>query len=267
MSLFDNQGLVTAPLTESLKPHLEPLSNKKVMQLELLGVSERNSLLIKSFLRVIGSHTKQAWAASERGHCLVVGLDDETGHAFLQTTWRKERRPVMVCLQSQQVNPEIQKVILEGRYLVLYYPIRHISLAYCLDVMAERALTMAGVSSPETSAALSPLQTKYRLINFPPMLMINYNTALVRVASELLAGFRSPEGLAKRAGLSTEQVTLFIKALEAEQLIESKAVEVTLTNQGQIASTVLGLSQAAPGLKPPDTFFNRLRRKLGLSTR
>ena len=185
--------------------------------LRFLAVEPRQQVQIGSLLKLAGPFAGSRWAVSERdpADALVIGLGSEEG----LMAWQANRLDAMALPALLLGTPE-QARDHAGRepasLLLLSPPFRHLSLYYCLDVLAQQCAELKAARANAGERCL-------RLVGYPPAGVLKADGQHVRLASFLFAQPLSARELGELTGCDPATVRRFLHACDRLGLIQVAA--------------------------------------------
>ncbi len=201
----------------------------------LVGVDPRLHVLLSTLARLARPFAHSQWQLDpeQPADALIIGLQTPEGvraYRSQQTgTGMTEHRPVLV-IGSQA---DLRRLELDPLpdLLLLAPPIKHLSFAYCVDVLATRVHPTAVAAiepdrqptdrhAPETPAG-EPLASgaRWQLRAFPAARLLKKDPITIRLAAHLLAGPITAETLQERSGASSAVITHFLEMARQESLL------------------------------------------------
>jgi hypothetical protein len=176
--------------------------------LQFRAVDSRQQVQIASLIRLAGPFSASRWVASQDGapDALIIGLGSEDGRAaYLANRLDAMALPALLLGTLEQVRSCAVRD--PASLLVLSPPFRHLSLYYCLDVLAHQCVELHAARADTGERCL-------RLLSYPPAGVLKADAQNVRLASFLFAMPLSARELADAARCELATVKQFMHACD-----------------------------------------------------
>jgi hypothetical protein len=185
--------------------------------LRFLAVEPRQQVQISSLLKLAGPFAVSRWVASEQepADALVIGLATAEGRLACQTNRLDAMAlPALLLGTPEQARQHAGRE--PASVLVLSPPFRHLSLYYCLDVLAQQCAELKAARANAGERCL-------RLVGYPPASVLKADGQHVRLASFLFALPLSARELGDISGCDAATVQRFLHACDRLGLIQVAA--------------------------------------------
>ncbi len=185
--------------------------------LRFLAVEPRQQVQIGSMLKLAGPFSVSRWVVSEQepADALVIGLGSAEGRLACQTNRLDAMAlPALLLGTPEQARPHAGRE--PASVLVLSPPFRHLSLYYCLDVLAQQCAELKAARANAGERCL-------RLVGYPPASVLKADGQHVRLASYLFALPLSARELCELSGCDPATVQRFLHACDRLGLIQVAA--------------------------------------------
>jgi hypothetical protein len=215
--------------------------------LQFRAVDPRQQVQIASLIRLAGPFSASRWIASQDGtpDALIIGLGTQEGRAaYVANRLDAMALPALLLGTLEQVRS--CSVRDPASLLVLSPPFRHLSLYYCLDMLARQCTELRAARADTGERCL-------RLLSYPPAGVLKADVQNVRLASYLFAMPLSARELADAAHCDLATVQQFMHACDRLGLLSVASERRAAVPHRQRARAALAPRLAAA-----------LRRWLGL---
>lgn len=185
--------------------------------LRFVAVEPRQQVQITSLLKLAGPFATSRWEVSEQhpADALVIGLGTEEGRLACQANWLDAMAlPALLLGTPEQARDHVGRE--PASVLVLSPPFRHLSLYYCLDVLAQQCAELKAARANSGERCL-------RLVGYPPAGVLKADSQHVRLASYLFAQPLSARELGELTGCDPAAVQRFLHACDRLGLIRVAA--------------------------------------------
>lgn len=185
--------------------------------LRFVAVEPRQQVQISSLLKLAGPFSMSRWVASEEDpvDALVIGLGTEAGRLACQANRLDAMAmPALLLGTPEQARDHVGRE--PASVLVLAPPFRHLSLYYCLDVLAQQCTELKAARANAGERCL-------RLVGYPPADLLKADRRHVRLASFLFAQPLSARELGELTGCEPAAVQRFLHACDRRGLIQVAA--------------------------------------------
>lgn len=185
--------------------------------LRFLAVEPRQQVQISSLLKLAGPFAVSRWVVNEQepADALVIGLGSAEGRLACQTNRLDAMAlPALLLGTPEQARHHAGRE--PASMLVLSPPFRHLSLYYCLDVLAQQCAELKAARANASERCL-------RLVGYPPTSLLRADGQLVRLASYLFAQPLSARELGELTGCDPATVQRFLHACDLLGLIQVAA--------------------------------------------
>jgi hypothetical protein len=199
------------PVRDRPQRHEEPHAGPYVLQFQ--AVEPRQQVHISSLLKLAGPFGSSRWVTSAHGRpdALVIGLGVEEGRAAWQANRLHARAlPALLLGTAEQLRSLASRD--HASVLLLSPPFRHLSLYYCLDVLARQCDELRAARADAGERCL-------RLVSYPPAALLKADPQHVRLASFLFAMPLSARELADLARCDPAVVGGFMQACDQAGLL------------------------------------------------
>lgn len=189
-----------------------------VHALQFRGLEQRLQVQILSLLKLAGPFSTSHWIANPEGtpDALVIGLGTEEGQAACRARRTGPGAlPVLLVGSIEQARACLGPAPVP--VLLLSPPFRHLSLYYCLDVLAQQC---AGQRRGRAGAEGASV----RLRSFPPASLLKADVRHVRLSAFLFAAPRSLQELVAATRCDPATVEHFLRACSQLGLLHTSDV-------------------------------------------
>lgn len=190
-------------------------SSRFVMR--FVAVEPRQQVQISSLLKLAGPFAQSRWVVSEQdpADALIIGLGTESGRMACQANRLDAMAlPALLLGTPEQARDHVGRE--PASVLLLSPPFRHLSLYYCLDVLAQQCTELKAARANAGERCL-------RLVGYPPAGLLKADSQHVRLASFLFAQPLSARELVELTGCDPATVQRFLHACDRLGLIQVAA--------------------------------------------
>lgn len=185
--------------------------------LRFIAVEPRQQVQIISLLKLAGPFATSRWEVCEQdpADALVIGLGTEEGRMACQANRLDAMAlPALLLGTAEQARDHLGRE--PASVLLLSPPFRHLSLYYCLDVLARQCAELKAARANAGERCL-------RLVGYPPASVLKIDGQHVRLASYLFAQPLSARELGELTGCDPAAVLRFLHACDRLGLIQVAA--------------------------------------------
>ncbi len=184
--------------------------------LRFVAVEPRQQVQFCGLLKLAGPFAASRWVASEQeaADALVIGLGTEGRVACQANRLDAMAMPALLLGTPEQARHHVGRD--PASVLVLSPPFRHLSLYYCLDVLAQQCTELKAARANAGERCL-------RLVGYPPAGLLKAYGQHVRLASFLFAQPLSARELGELTGCEPAAVQRFLQACDRLGLIQVAA--------------------------------------------
>jgi len=186
-------------------------------RLRFVAVEPRQQVQITSLLKLAGPFAVSRWEVREQepADALIIGLGTEEGRTASQAN-RLDAMALPALLLGTPEQAREHGGREPASLLVLSPPFRHLSLYYCLDVLAQQCAELKAARANAGERCL-------RLMGYPPASVLKADSQHVRLASYLFAQPLSARELGELTGCTPASVQRFLHACDRLGLIQVAA--------------------------------------------